>query len=126
VHASGLDNETNPGLGLHYTFHENERGVGFAEAGFYQDSGSNLAKLAGLGYQYKLGARWRLGGAVAVLQSPTYNRGDMFLAPFPVLTYDLGAVTLNAIYIPRYGDYNHFAVFGFYLGVPLTKIGSTH
>ena len=90
------------------------------------DSGSNLAKLAGLGYQYKLGARWRFGGAVALLQSRTYNKGDAFLAPFPILTYDLGGVTFNAMYVPRYGDYNHFAVFGFYLGVPLSKIGLAH
>ena len=125
MHSSGLDNEVNPGLGLHYTFHEDERGFGFVEAGFYQDSGTNLAKLAGLGYQYKLGKNWRLGGAAALLKSPTYNKGDAFIAPFPILSYDLGAVIVNAMYVPRYGDYNHFAVFGFYLNVPLTKLGST-
>jgi hypothetical protein len=36
-----------------------------------------------------------------------------------MLTYDLGAVKLNAIYVPRYGEYNKFAVFGFYFTVPL-------
>lgn len=126
MHNAGLDNEFNAGLGLHYAFHEDERGVGFVESGFYKDSGSNLAKLAGVGYQFKLGKNWKLGGAAALLQSKTYNKGDAFLAPFPILTYDLGGVTLNAMYVPRYGDYNHFAVFGFYLGVPLANIGSTH
>ena len=39
----------------------------------------------------------------------------------PILTYDLGAVKLNAIYVPRYGDYNQFAVFGFYFSLPLGR-----
>jgi len=121
-----LDNELNAGLGLNYTTHESERGVGFVEAGFYQDSGNNLAKIAGAGYQYKLGKRWRLGAALLAVHSQTYNQGNAFIAPIPVLTYDLGAVKLNAIYVPRYGDYNQFAVFGFYFSIPLAKSGSTH
>jgi hypothetical protein len=93
--------------------------VQFVEAGFYEDSGSHLAKLAGLGYQYKLGRRWRLGGALTAIQSQTYNGGNLFVAPIPILTYDFGALKLNALYIPRYGEYNKYAVFGFYLSVPL-------
>jgi len=116
-----LDNEINLGLGLNYTVQEDERGVAFVEAGFYRDSGSNLAKLAGMGYQYKLGKRWRLGGALVASQSQTYNRGNAFIAPLPILTYDLGAVTLNAIFVPSYGEYNRFAVFGFYFSLPLAK-----
>jgi hypothetical protein len=114
-----LDNELNVGLGLNYTVHEDERGIGFVEAGFYRDSGSHLAKLAGTGYQYKAGRRLRLGGALVGLHSETYNHGRFFIAPLPLATYDLGAVKLNAIYVPRYGDYNRFAVFGFYFSVPL-------
>jgi hypothetical protein len=101
--------------------HEDRRGIGFVEAGFYRDSGSNLAKIAGIGYQFKLGRRWRLGGALAALQSQTYNQGDAFIAPFPVLSYDFGAVVLNAMYVPVYREYNQFAVFGFYLSVPLRR-----
>jgi hypothetical protein len=101
--------------------HEDERGIQFAEAGFYRDSGSQLAKLAGLGYQFKLGKRWRLGGALSAIQSETYNNGNLFVAPIPILTYDLGPVKLNAIYVPRYDDYNKFAVFGFYFSVPLKQ-----
>jgi hypothetical protein len=89
------------------------------EAGFYRDSGSHVAKLAGLGYQIKLGERWRLGGALTAVHSQTYNDGRLFVAPIPILTYDMGPVKLNAIYVPRYGDYNQFAVFGFYFSVPL-------
>lgn len=121
MHREGLDNELNIGLGLNYTMHEDERGIQFAEAGFYLDSGSRLAKLAGLGYQYKLGRRWRLGGSVLAIQSETYNDGRLFVAPIPVLTYDLGAVKLNALYVPRYGKYNQFAVFGFYFTLPLGR-----
>jgi hypothetical protein len=120
VRRNGVDNEVNLGLGLNYTIHEDERGIQFVEAGFYRDSGSHLAKLAGMGYQYKLG-RWRLGGALVGLQSETYNQGNPFIAPLPIVSYDLGKVQLNAIYAPRYGDYNQFAVFGFYFSVPLAR-----
>ena len=111
----------NLGLGLNYTVHEDERGIGFVEAGFYQDSGSNTAKLAGAGYQYKLGKSWRLGGALVGLKSPTYNHGNFFIAPLPILTYDFGPVQVNAIYVPKYGDYNEFAVFGLYFSLPLGR-----
>jgi hypothetical protein len=121
-----LDNELNVGAGLNYTFHEDERGIGFVEAGLYGDSGNNLAKVAGIGYQYKLGKGWRLGGALLAVQSETYNNGNAFIAPIPLLTYDFGPVAVNAIYVPKYGDYNQFAVFGVYFSIPLTKIGSTH
>ena len=123
---AGLDNEFNPGLGLNYTAHEDSRGVAFVEAGFYQDSGNHLATIAGIGYQYKLGRRWRLGGGLMAINSETYNHGNAFLAPIPLLTYDFGAVKLNALYVPKYGDYNRFAVFGLYLSIPLTRIGSAH
>jgi hypothetical protein len=119
VRRNGLDNALNVGLGVNYTLHEDERGIGFAEAGIYRDSGSRLAKVAGLGYQYKLGRRWRLGGALLVVHSKTYNDGSAFIAPLPILTYDFGTVKLNAVYVPRYRGYNEFAVFGFYFSLPL-------
>ena len=80
-----------------------------------------MAKLAGVGYQFKLGEHWRLGGALVGVDSPTYNRGRFFVAPLPIVTFDLGAVKLNAMYVPRYGTYNRFAAFGFYFGIPLGK-----
>ena len=119
MRRTGLGNQLNLGLGLNYTLHEDDRGISFAEVGFYRDSGSHVAKLAGVGYQYKLGERWRLGGALVGIHSQTYNDGKFLIAPLPMLTYDLGAVKLNAIYVPRYGEYNKFAVFGFYFTVPL-------
>lgn len=118
VRREGLDNEFNLGFGLNYAFHEDARGIGFVEAGFYRDSGSNLAKLAGAGYQFKFGEHWRLGGALVGVYSPTYNHGRFFVAPLPIVTYDFGAVKVNATYVPRYGEYNRFAVFGFYFSIP--------
>ena len=100
---------------------ESARGITFVEAGFYRDSGSHIAKIAGMGYQFKLGGGWRLGGALLGVQSETYNGGSPFIAPVPILTYDLGRVKLNAVYIPSYGDYNPFAVFGFYFSLPLAR-----
>lgn len=122
VRRAGLDNELNLGLGLNYTFHEDARGLGFFEAGFYRDSGRATAKIAGAGYQYKLAQRWRLGGALVGVHSPTYNGGRFFVAPVPIATYDLGGVKLNAIYVPRYRDYNQFALLGFYFSMPLPFI----
>jgi hypothetical protein len=101
--------------------HEDARSIQFVEAGFYRDSGSHVAKIAGMGYQFKLGQRWRLGGALFGVQSETYNAGSPFIAPVPIVTYGLGTVKLNAVYMPRYGDYNPFAVFGFYFSVPLAR-----
>lgn len=115
---SDLDNELNLGLGLNYTLRENERRVTFLEAGFFRDSGSRTATLAGFGYQYKFGEHWRLGGALVAVLSPTYNDGRLAFALLPVVTYDFGRVKVNAMYAPRYRGYNEFAVFGLYFSLP--------
>jgi hypothetical protein len=112
-----VNNELNIGLGLNYELRNDDQGVAFFEAGFYEDSGRNWAKLAGPGYQVKLGERWRLGAALLAIQSRTYNSGRAFIAPIPLLTYDLGRVKLNAIYAPKFQQ-NEFAVFGFYFSIP--------
>lgn len=118
VHRLHLDNEVNPGLGLHYEFSDTKRGTTFAEIGAYKDSGSNLAKLVALGYQYKFAKRWRIGGALAVVHSATYNEGVTFLAMIPLITYDMGRVKLNAIYLPKLGHYNEVDAFAFYISIP--------
>ena len=119
VHRKNLDNEFNPGLGLHYELGNSTRGVTFAEVGAYRDSGSNLAQFASLGYQFKLGEHWRIGGALAAFSSKTYNRGVTFLGMIPLVTYDLGHVQLNGVYFPKVGDYNEVAAFGFYVTLPI-------
>jgi hypothetical protein len=119
VHREHLDNEFNPGLALHYELDSTSRGVTFAELGAYRDSGRNWAKFASLGYQFKMGESWRIGGALAAFNSKTYNRGVTFLAMVPLVTYDLGHVQINAVYFPKIGNYNEVAAFGFYLTVPM-------
>lgn len=120
--AENVDNELNLGLGLNYAIHRDDRGAGALEAGFYYDSGRNWATFAGGGYQYKLGGRWRLGGDLLVIHSETYNDGNAFLAPIPRLTYDFSnLVQVHAIYVPKYERYNTFAVYGFYITVPIWK-----
>jgi hypothetical protein len=75
VHRKNLDNQFNPGLGLHYQLVDYEQGTTFAEVGAFEDSGRNWAKFAALGYQFKLGSQWKAGGALAVMNSRTYNAG---------------------------------------------------
>ena len=119
VHRLNLDNEFNPGLGLQYELYNDARGVTFAEVGAYYDSGSNWAKFVGLGYQFKLGERWRIGGAVAAVHSQTYNDGVAFVAMIPLITYDLGSFKLNATYLPKIKGHNEVDAFGFYISIPL-------
>jgi hypothetical protein len=119
IHASRLDNEVNPGLGLSYEVHEDERGVVGLEGGFFKDSGRNWAKFAGASYQYKLGRHWRLGADLLAMQSQTYNHTRSFLAPIPRISYDFGAVRVNAIYVPQFGSYSRYSTFGFYFTTPI-------
>ncbi len=121
VHRMGLDNEFNPGLGLHYELRNTPRGVTFAEVGAYEDSGNSLAAFIGLGYQFKMGEHWRVGAAVALMNSETYNQGTSFVGMVPVITYDTGRVKLNAVYFPKFGNYNRVAAYGFYLGIPFGR-----
>jgi hypothetical protein len=119
AHRLNLDNEFNPGLGLHYELVNDARGITFAEAGAYYDSGRNWAKFAALGYQFKFGERWRIGGALALVNSRTYNHSAAFIAMIPLITYDLGPIKLNAVYLPKFERYNELAAFGFYISIPL-------
>jgi hypothetical protein len=119
VRAAHLDNEFNPGLGLKYELSADSRGATFAEAGFYKDSGRHWTAIAGPGYQLRIAERWRVGGVLLFFDSRTYNHGRPFIAPIPMLTWDLGRFQLNAVYAPRASGVNEFAVFGFYASVPL-------
>jgi hypothetical protein len=114
-----LDNELNVGLGLYYELRNDTLGVTSVESGFYRDSGRNWAKFAGVGYQLKLGERWRLGANLLAIQSETYNKGRAFVAPIPLLTYDFGPVKLNATYIPKVAEYNLFSVYAVYVTIPI-------
>ena len=116
-----LNNEFNAGLGFGYRLHEDKLGLANSEAGLFKDSGNNWAKFAGVCYLFKLDERWMLGADVLLIQSPTYNYGEAFVAPIPRLSYDFGKVIVNAVYIPKYQELNRYSVFGLYFTIPLWK-----
>jgi len=58
------------------------------------------------------------GSATSNATARTYNEGVTFLAMIPLITYDVGRVKLNAIYLPKLGHYNEVAAFGFYISIP--------
>lgn len=118
---SHLDNEVNFGLGIGYQLHNDTHGITRTEAGFFKDSGSEWARFAGVGYLFKLNDRWRLGADLLAVQSPTYNKGNAFIAPLPNLVYDFGAARINATYIPRIPQFNELSVFAIYMTVPIWK-----
>ena len=113
----GVDNEVNPGLGLRYRMDLDASWQGFFDAGVYRDSGRNAAVYAGGGALYRATERLRLGAALALFHSDTYNRGDPFIAPLPVLAYDFDRVTVNLVYLPKFKDYNAINTLGFWLTV---------
>jgi len=118
---SHLDNELNFGLGLGYKLRDSAQSVVISEAGFFKDSGRTWAKFAGIGYLFKLSENWKLGADFLVIQSPTYNKGSVFAAPIPHLSYDFGPVKMNIVYIPEYKELNRFAAYGLYFTIPLRK-----
>ena len=109
-----VDNEINPGLGVRYRVPHSERLAWIFDAGAYRDSGRNTALLAGAGGLYTVSAGWRVGGAIVVLDSATYNRGKTTLAPVPLAAYETRPVTFNFVYLPRVADINEVATLGFW------------
>ncbi|MGA7949606.1 MAG: hypothetical protein WCA45_05530 [Thiobacillaceae bacterium] len=53
------------------------------------------------------------------MQSETYNDGKAFVAPVPLLTWQVSKVTLNFIQYPRIKSLGIINTTGFYLSVPL-------
>jgi hypothetical protein len=114
AHELGVDNPFNPGLGVRLRA-PREAWDWIADAGFYRDSGRNTATLAGGGVLWHLGPSLRLGGAVVLMHSETYNRGRAFIAPLPLAAYELGRVTLNMVYMPKVHEVNDINTLGFWL-----------
>jgi hypothetical protein len=81
----------------------------------FSDSGNNTAVLAGAGALWHVGGGFRIGAALAVLNSDTYNDGRAFIAPLPVIAWDLGPVTLNATFFPKIERYNDVATVGLWV-----------
>jgi antimicrobial peptide resistance and lipid A acylation protein PagP len=112
--ASGFDNEVNAGLGLRYRV----PGQDFdwiIDAGAFRDSRRNTAVLAGGGVLWKATERLRLGAALGIAQSDTYNDGAPFIAPLPLVVYEWRAATLNLAYFPRVPGINDFSTVFFWL-----------
>ena len=110
----GYDNEVNPGLGIRWRL-PRERFDWFFDAGAYRDSGRNTAVLAGGGIFWKATRRLRLGGGVAFFHSDTYNDGDPFIAPLPLLAYEWRAVSANFVFFPKVKGINEVNTLGFWL-----------
>ena len=115
--AIGVDNEFNPGLGVHYRVPHSERLQWILDAGAYRDSGRNTARLAGAGALWQVSEGWRVGGALALLDSDTYNQGKAFIAPLPLAAYEFRSVTLNFVYLPKVSDLNEVATLGIWATV---------
>jgi hypothetical protein len=113
--ALRTDNELNPGLGLRYRFAESGRTEWFADAGAYRDSGRNTAVLAAVGGYWKATPGLRLGAALVVFDSETYNRGRAFVAPIPVAAYHWRSVTVNLAYLPKWDTLNEINTLGFWV-----------
>ncbi|OYY93644.1 MAG: hypothetical protein B7Y41_10340 [Hydrogenophilales bacterium 28-61-23] len=117
----GTDHEFNPGLGLRYDLSASKLcRTPFVEAAGYRDSGANTAVYAALGCKgWKLAENVYLGGALAAFHSDTYNQGDPFIAPVPLLSWKISAATLNFIHFPRVKGFNDINTTGLYLTLPV-------
>jgi len=113
----GLTNEFNPGLGVRWRKPYRPTLDFFADAGFYEDSAENTAKLAGGGALWHATQRLRLGAGLVLMQSATYNRGRAFIAPAPVAAYEWRRVTFNLVFFPKFREQNRTSQIGFWLTV---------
>ena len=104
----------NPGLGARYRI-PRQRFDWFLDGGAYRDSGRNTAIYAGGGALWKATDRLRLGGALVFFKSDTYNDGDPFIAPVPVVAYEWRRVSLNLVYFPKVSGVNELNTLGFWI-----------
>lgn len=113
---AGLTNEVNAGLGLRYRLPREDYDWVF-DAGAFRDSARNTAVLAGAGLVWKPTMRVRLGAALVLMESDTYNGGDPFIAPIPAVAYEWRALSANLAYSPKIGGVNDVNTLLFWLTV---------
>jgi hypothetical protein len=111
----GVDSEVNPGLGFRWQFAATDRWRFFADAGVFSDSGRNTAVLAGAGALWEVARGFQVGAALAVMNSDTYNNGRTFVAPLPLVAWDLGPATINLTFFPKIERYNDVATVGLWV-----------
>jgi len=104
----------NPGLGVRLRM-PRQGFDWFLDGGAYHDSGRNTALYAGGGAFWKPTGRLRLGLALAIFHSDTYNRSAAFIAPLPLAAYEWRAVSLNLMYSPKLGGVNDINTLGFWV-----------
>jgi hypothetical protein len=112
--AQGADTWYNPGLGVRYRV-PGERFDYFFDAGAYRDSGRNTAILAGAAAHWRATQRARLGLALVMFNSKTYNSGNTFVAPLPVAAWEFDSVTVNMVWMPKWSEVNDINTLGFWL-----------
>ena len=109
----------NPGMGVSWNLKESERFVWNLEGGLYRDSSKDLAEYFSFSCKAKVIPSIRLGAALSLIHSVSYNQGRPILAPLPVATYWTKFVSVNFLYAPRYKEINKNSVFAIYATVPL-------
>lgn len=112
--AENVDNWFNPGIGLRYRV-PGETFDYFFDAGLYRDSGRNTAVLAGGAVHWRASQSARLGLALVMLNSRTYNDGSTFIAPLPVAAWEFRSVTANVVWMPKFREVNEINTLGFWL-----------
>lgn len=112
-------NEVNRGIGVRQDFRSTKKGIIFAEAGVYNDSLDTWAKYGGIGYQFKIGETLRAGILLGIAHSPSYNDGEAFVAPVPVISLELDRVKIHTTFIPNQFSKGGGSVFAVYIGIPL-------
>lgn len=118
---NGLDNEFNPGLGVRYRLGQGLKADVILDAGAYYDSGRNRAIYAGAGLLWPLDRdrRLRLGAVLTAFHSDTYNAGDPFVAPVPLVSWQWDPVTLNLTHFPKIRNFNEVAATALFFTFPL-------
>jgi hypothetical protein len=111
----GLDNEFNPGLGVRYRVPYTERIDWAFDVGIYRDSARETAAVVGAAGLWKATEHLRLGLALALFKSETYNNGDLALAPVPLAAWEWSWLTINMAYAPRIGELNKVSTLSFWL-----------
>ncbi|MEA3195880.1 MAG: hypothetical protein QOD26_4213 [Betaproteobacteria bacterium] len=112
--ADNADNWFNPGLGVRYRV-PGETFDFFFDAGAYRDSGRNTAVLAGGAAHWRATQSARLGLALVMFNSKTYNGGNTFIAPLPVAAWEFRSVTVNMVWMPKVHEMNGINTLGFWL-----------
>ncbi|MCX6835770.1 MAG: hypothetical protein NTW07_11695 [candidate division Zixibacteria bacterium] len=112
-------NEFNEGVGLRLSLGNDSSDVLFLEGGSFQDSFENEAGYLSLGYQWRVIMQLRIGINAAIYATDSIREGDPFFAAIPLISYTIGFLTVNGLYLPKYRDINPYHTIGAYLTIRL-------